>query len=218
MKRHARTLAHRSRRFWGDRCGAVMLEYALVLPLFLLLLFALVDFGRYGSDFVMTQKALERGVRLAAVRPPACPGVPETHARVAQQGGGTTPPRFGTPCRFGAVCADPGTISCGLDLNNVTARAIWDRIRDVVPNTVEPAEVTVSYSFDERLGFLGGPYVPLVTLELTGASFDFVTPLAGLAVLAAPGSLSGSDLGGRVPFPNMSVTLPAEDLALGSAG
>lgn len=218
MKRPAGHIACGLRRFWRDQRGAAMLEYALVLPLFLLIFFALVDFGRYGSDFVMTQKAMERGARVAVVRPPACAGVPATHTRPAQQPGGTAPSRFGTPCRLGGVCANPGTISCGLDLSDGTASEIWDRIRNVVPNTVRPEDVTISYAFDERLGFLGGPYVPLVTLELTGASFDFVTPLAGLAALAVPGNQTGSELGGRVAFPNMSVTLPAEDLAVGSAG
>ena len=81
-----------------------MIELALVITLFLLLFFAVLDFGRMGSDYVMAEKALQRAVRIAATRPAACPGVPQTH----QPGTflpGTTPPRFGTLCR-----AAPGVV------------------------------------------------------------------------------------------------------------
>jgi hypothetical protein len=73
-----------------------------------------------------------------------------------------------------------------------------------------------SYTYDARLGFLGGPYVPVVTVEMEDVTFDFVTPLAGLAALAS--ATGTSAIGSTVTMPSMSVSLPGEDLAQGEDG
>jgi hypothetical protein len=70
------------------------------------------------------------------------------------------------------------------------------------------------YDFDPNLGFLGGPYVPRVTVELQNLNFTFATPLSGLAALAGGGQGPGATL----TFPTMSTSLPGEDLALGDQG
>jgi hypothetical protein len=66
------------------------------------------------------------------------------------------------------------------------------------------------------MGFLGGPYVPVVTVEMEDVTFDFVTPLAGLATIA--GATGGSSIGSTLTLPSMSVSLPGEDLAQGENG
>ena len=58
-----------------------MIEYAIVISLFLLVFFAILDFGRLGFNWVMTEKAMQRAARIAVTRPPVCDDVPETHTR-----------------------------------------------------------------------------------------------------------------------------------------
>ena len=72
-----------------------------------------------------------------------------------------------------------------------------------------------SYDFNSNLGFLGGPYTPMVTVELNLSDFQFVSPLAALANAAGATSSTISSTAG---YSNFSVSLPAEDLALGESG
>ncbi|MGV6803384.1 MAG: hypothetical protein ACWA49_04195 [Ruegeria sp.] len=72
-----------------------------------------------------------------------------------------------------------------------------------------------SYEFDPNIGFLGGPFAPMVTVELNLNDFQFVSPLAALANVAGATSSSLSSTAG---YSNFSVSLPAEDLALGESG
>ncbi|MGB2893980.1 MAG: TadE/TadG family type IV pilus assembly protein, partial [Albidovulum sp.] len=78
-----RGLIHILRRFWADESGTTLVELAFVIPLFLLLFFGLIDFGRMGAEFVMADKAMQIASRIAVVRPAACPGVPASTARGA---------------------------------------------------------------------------------------------------------------------------------------
>ena len=53
--------------------------------------------------------------------------------------------------------------------------------------------------------------------------FDFITPLPGLAAIlsgSAPNNLNDSGGDGRagIAFPDLSVSMPGEDLALGNEG
>lgn len=205
-----RLLAH----LWRDQAGTTLVEMAIVLPLFLLLYLGLIDFGRLGGEYVMADKAMQRAVRIAAVRPAACPGVPQYNVR-GPGSAGSVPPRFGTGCASGTgICADPGTITCAGSAANATVAEIWTNIAPLMPTHATPANLRFSYAYDQNLGFLGGPYVPLVTVEIQNLDFQFATPLGALASLA--GSEDGP--GATLPFPGLSTTLPAEDLALGENG
>ncbi|MDW4499973.1 TadE/TadG family type IV pilus assembly protein [Sulfitobacter sp. D35] len=210
-------IVRRGLRFLRGTSGSAMVEYAIVLPLFLLMVLGIVDFGRLGSDYVMVKKALERGVRIAAVRPALCPGVPQTHVRASVHPN-VTPPKFGTSCSVGGICADPGAISCALDPATPAGAEIWNRIEAVMPSLVTAQDITVTYGFDENLGFLGGPYVPSVTLSLPEADFEFVTPLGDLATVFTGAADPNGAPNGTIAFPDMSVTLPGEDLNLGTNG
>ena len=215
MMRHLSTLAAKARALRGDSQGTTIVEFALVLPVFLLLLFALIDSGRLGFEYVMADKAMQLAARTAVARPPACPGVPQTNLRgaVAQ---GAVPPFYGTNCRAGAtVCVNPGTMTCVGATTNTTVAEIWTAISPLMPSNSTAANLSFTYAFDPNLGFLGGPYTPMVTVQTTGLSFQFATPLSALAALATGQS---NNLPGSLPFPAMTVSLPAEDLALGEAG
>ena len=124
---------------------------------------------------------------------------------------------------------------CGGVTNADTATEIWCTIWPILPSNATPSNIRVSYEFDKYLGFLGGPYTPIVEVAVVTAEdvgridnseelrFDFVTPLPGLAALvggATPTNIadSGSDGQADIPFPDLSVSMPAEDLAEGNRG
>ncbi len=200
------------------RCedGVTLVELAVVLPVFLLIFFGLIDFGRLAFHYVAAEKAMHIAARVAAVRPPACGGVPQTNTR-GPLAPSDIPPNFGSLCREGAnVCSNPGTISCTGSAANSTANEIWALIQGALPNDATVANLSFSYAYDSNLGFLGGPYVPIVTVEVQNLNFEFVSPLSALVGLS--GGVADPDLGSAIPFPAMSVSLPAEDLALGNNG
>lgn len=88
-------------------------------------------------------------------------------------------------------------------------------MRPLVPPGTAIDHMQFSYSFDPNLGFLGGPYIPMVTVQFTGVDFQFVSQL-GLMLQAITGS--GSNLGTDLAMPGMSTSLPGEDLASGTEG
>ena len=209
-------LCGRARRFWHDNRGTTLVEMAVVLPVFLLMLLGLIDFGRLGGEYVMAEKAMQRAIRIAAVRPAACAEVPQFNLRGTGLIAGL-PPRFGTGCIAGAnICINPGRITCTADITNATVAEVWTAVSPLLPTYATPANLQFSYTYDPNLGFLGGPYVPLLTLEIQNLDFQFATPLSALATLAAgPGNTAA---GVTLPFPRMSTTIPAEDLASGNDG
>lgn len=213
--RTAQASTRRSNAFSHNEDGSTLIEFAIVMPLFLLILFGLIDFGRMGFEYVMTNKAVQLAARVAVARLPACTGVATINARGAVPVG-SVPPYFGTNCRAGAtVCASPATVTCNGDIGNATVAEIWGDIQNLLPVGAQPANLRFSYAYTRDLGFLGGPFVPMVTVETRNLNFQFVMPLDALAAVAGS---TGPALPGSVPFPALSVTLPAEDLALGEAG
>ena len=227
------------KRFWRGENGASLIEYSIVISLFLLVFFAILDFGRLGFNWVMTEKAMQRAARIAITREPVCDDVPETHRRGTDAGA-----IYGTLCRDGVgICEDSGRQQCVLSASPIdcdvatasTAAEIWCIINPILPSNATPRNIRVSYSFDPNLGFLGGPYTPMVEVAVvTGEDvpqieasaelrFDFITPLPGLAALfggAAPNNFedAGEDGLADIPFPDLSVSMPAEDLAQGNRG
>lgn len=212
------------RRFLADDRGTSLVELAIVIPLFLLILFGLIDFGRMSAEFTMADKAMQMAARIAAVRPAACPNVPDIHRRGTVPTG-TIPPKFGTLCSAGATVCESRTDICTGDINHPTADEIWLAISPLMPGYASRDQLRFRYQTDPNLGFLGGPYTPVVTVEIsdianatTGTprlNFQFVTPLGALATLAGA---TGTPLSSSVPFPAMSTSLPAEDLNLGDNG
>ncbi|MEE9427820.1 MAG: TadE family protein [Paracoccaceae bacterium] len=207
---------HHIKTFQRETAGTTLVELAVVLPLFLLIFFGLIDFGRMGAEYVMAEKAMQRAARIAVVRPPVCVGVPNVHQR-GPVPNNTIAPRFGTMCRTGnSICANVATVTCSGSVADPTASEIWNSISAWMPTTATPANLSFSYAYDSQLGFLGGPYTPIVTVEIQALNFQFTSPLSGFAALA--GSTATNVPSGTIPFPSMSVSLPAEDLALGNNG
>jgi Flp pilus assembly protein TadG len=218
-RQHSTGCVVRARRFAGEESGATLVEFGLVLALLLLIAFGIIDFGRLAFHFVAAEKAVEAAARIAAVRPPACSGV----ALINQRGtveAGTTPPRYGSSCGAAdGVCLDPGNVSCTASASNATATEVWSVVSGTLPIDATIDNVLFRYDYDSDLGFLGGPYVPVVTVELQNLNFTFVSPLSQLAALAVGGATAQTQgLGGTIAFPDLSASLPGEDLAQGGGG
>jgi len=206
----------RIKRFRKEEDGVTIVEMAIVLPIFLLIFFALIDFGRMMYHYVATEKAVQMAARIASVRPPACAGVPNFNLRGPVEDGAAAP-RTGTQCNAGTnVCVAVPTATCTGDTANPTVAEIWNRLNPVFVQEATAANLQFSYEYHPDLGFLGGPYVPMVTVEITSLDFEFVHPLA--AFIAMAGGPANSTVGGTISFPDLSVSLPAEDLAQGVEG
>ena len=194
--------------------GSSLVEIGIVLPILLMIIFGLIDYSRLAFSYVMAGKAADRAVRLAVVMPPACTGVPETNQR-GTLAGGSDLHKFGASCSIdGALCSDPGAVSCTAASNSLTASQIWASIRPIMPSNASQQNLQFTYEFTPDLGFLGGPYTPVVTVEVVDLDFQFVTPLGVLAGLA--GTTSHGGLGSSFAFPSMSASLPAEALTDGA--
>lgn len=205
------------RRLARDEAGATLVEFAFALALLLLLFFGLIDFGRLAHQWVAAEKATSLGARIASVRPPAClQAVPDSYVRPT---GSTLTVPFGTSCTHpSSPCAVPAVVSCTGNMTNATVSEIWGRIAPLLPSGATAANLRFRYAPDyaRQVGFLGGPYVPAVTVEITGLVFQFATPLGGLADLAS--GTTGSTISNAILMPAMSASVPGEDLALGNDG
>lgn len=235
MSRFLRIYIERVKRFKRSEDGTTMVEFAICIALFLLILFAVIDFGRLGYQWVVAEKAMQKAVRIATVRPPVCAGVPDFHLR---QDPVDKTYNTGTLCRdVSLLCNITSAPACLLSTPTTgdaltTADEIWATLSDLLPPGSSKSNVMMNYDYDSRLGFLGGPYVPIVTAELIGSfnggnptdlMFEFVTPLSALAATAAVASAAtmlpdGSTCTSCIPFPRVSVTIPGEDLNKGVEG
>ena len=211
--------------------GSSVIELAFVLPLFLLLLLGLLDFGRMAYHHVASEKAVQMAARIAAVRPPACGGLPTTNGRGSYSD--ASGPRFGTNCDFAAgVCIEPAATTCtaaaavGADAQ-ATVTEVWDLIQFAFPTDAtadfDQTNLVFTYEFDREMNFLGGPYVPMVTVTVEELPFRFVSPLGAIAALAADGPTADTNALTTTTstfkiFTDFSATLPGEDLATGSNG
>ncbi len=226
-------------RFARNQQGTTMIEFAISVSLFLLIFFAVLDFGRLAYNWVMAEKAMQRAARIAAVRPPICPGVPRANERPSGPVLADFIHPAGTKCSLEAgLCRAVEPVRC--TLNSVssgdvealaTASEIWTAVLPMLPDNATSRNVLLRYEYDERLGFLGGPYTPVITAELVGDAtdgdfddfcFSFVTPLSALA--AASGAAANidencnDDANPTIPFPDVSASIPAEDMNLGGRG
>lgn len=200
-------------RFSAEDSGASLVEFSLVIALVLVLFFAILDFGRIGYAFVAGQKAVQNAARLAVVSPPVCL-IPPTHLLDPSQTNADPPWEFGTscsqgPCDDARLNAPPCTLA--ETASSATAIAIHNAVRALLPPGVGVDGLRYTYSFDPRLGFLGGPYTPMVTVEMPVARLPMISPLGPLLQLVGGG---GTQLfaSGEFTLPPISVSMPGESL------
>ena len=193
------------------RCdrGASAAEFALVLPVFLLFLFGIIDVGRYMWTLNTAEKATQMGARAAVVSNFVPTGLStKEFGAVLGQGAPITLAEFdrvqcsksgstvSCNCPTGytgpAVCSTLGTP------DSTTFNAIVTRMRRIAP-AISETNVVINYT-NSGLGYAGDPngadVAPLVTVSACNIVF---TPLIF------------QFFGASFSMPTISATLTMED-------
>lgn len=171
------------RLLMGDNHAAGAAEFALVLPVLLLLLFGIIDGGRFLWDYNRAEKATQMGARMAAVSDMVADGL-QDHS-FATDGSPDVP--AGDPvgtdnfdevtCHDTACSPCTGSI-CGSITHDATAfDQIVTRMAHIYP-PITPANVQIRYK-NIGLGYAGNPsgpdISPLITVSLKGMLFRPIT-------------------------------------------
>ena len=171
-------------RFRQDEAGGPAAEFALVLPLALLMLFGIIDVGRYMWEINRAEKATQTGTRWAVATDIIASGLIDYSFAIdggILQGEPIPEADFpGVECTSaGCQCVDGGT--CDFDAAETNAESfsnLVERMRQIKAD-ITANNVTVTYRYS-GLGYAGdpnGPDVsPIVTVQVEGLAF---TPLIG---------------------------------------
>ena len=168
-----------------DERGGSAAEFALTLPLLLLLLFGIIDVGRFIYEYNMAEKATQMGVRYAV----STGVVPTGLSNYSFATGPSTPVPAGEPVPTSyfsvATCSDTSCSCTGSACGSLSAysnpnfRQIVDRMKIFYPY-IGYNNVTVEYR-NIGLGFAGDPggsdIAALVTVRLQNLSYR---PLTGM--------------------------------------
>ena len=194
------------RPLWKDNSAASAAEFGLVLPLLTLLLFSVIDAGRFMWEYNRAEKATQAGARMAVVTNVVSQGlITPNYVGVngLTQGDRIPASALGKVTCTGGACTCTPTCPTGVPgtFNTAAFDAIVQRMKYMAP-TIQASNVVVEYR-GSGLGFAGDPDTlrpqisPLVTVRLTGMTFR---PLAFLTFAA-------------FPMPDFATTLTAEDLS-----
>jgi len=200
-------------RLLQSQSGASAAEFGLVLPLLIILLFGIIDAGRFIWEYNRAEKATQAGARVAIVTQVIPQGIAD-FKYVGQNVGGVSYIQ-GDPLSATALgkieCKQSGgTLGCSCDntngycpdlgtIDDAGFRAIVTRMQAMYPR-VAANRVVVEYR-GSGLGYAGDPsgmdISPLVTVKLTGMTFN---PLVLFGLVS-------------FPLPAFATTLTAEDSA-----
>lgn len=204
------------RALLADQAGSGAAEFALVLTPLLILLFGIIDAGRYVWTVNRAEKATQVGARIAAVTAPLAQEITTKNyigttvgTTVLTQGDRVPAAAFGllrctsTSCTC-VVAPCPGTT---FDTTNVFTNVLLPRMQYMMPE-LTANNVVVEYR-GSGLGFAGDPngaqVEPLITVRLVANSGN---PNVGISL-----PLLTSFMFASLNLPIVSTTLPAEDLA-----
>ena len=192
-------------RFARDEDGLAA-EFALVLPLFLLLLLGTIDVGIYSWRINQLEKATQAGARYAAVTDPVTSGldvsfVNQTIGTTQIQQGDRLPQLNFTVTCTSTVCSCTGSDCSALGTIALQATPFANlaaRMRAYYPG-VQDADIQVEYR-GSGLGYAGDPNgpdaAPLITVRLVNLQYTPVTL---------------SPIGTSVNLPDFAYSITAED-------
>jgi hypothetical protein len=197
----------KNRKLTADSSGATAAEFVMVLPLLLVLLFGIIDAGRFLWELNRAEKATQAGVRFAAVTN-MVPSNLATYRFTTGTEVGTVSPGVPVPTTsFDSVtCDEAGCTNSGAGptpgFNATAFEAIGDRMRAMLP-TIGNDNFTITYR-NVGLGYAGDPYgadvAPEITINLKDLSFVPITSLlfVSLAMPSASSSMPMEDGVGSV--------------------
>jgi Flp pilus assembly protein TadG len=185
--------------------AASAVEFALVLPVLLLLLFGIIDGGRLVWEFNRAEKATQMGARYAAVTDPVLgSGFSDYSFAITDlvpAGSAVPTSEFDTAtCTEGSCSCTGGTVCGSVAYDDTAFQAIVGRMALMYPQ-ITAENVEIDYK-NVGLGFAGDPngpdVAPLVTVRLTGLTFQPITTLlfASFTMPDFATSLTGEDLNG----------------------
>lgn len=160
------------RRLLLDRSAASAAEFAMVLPLLLLLLLGIIDAGRYMWTINRAEKAAQMGVRMAVVTDYVSSSIGANYIGQCSLSAGDSIP---ASCFSTITCSNTGTVSCTTGTANATAfNRVLQRMQLFMPE-LQANDVQIIYS-PSGLGYAGNPngpdLAPLVTVRLYNLTFQ----------------------------------------------
>ena len=187
--------------FFRDTRAASAAEFAIVLPLLLIVLFGTVDVGRYAWSLAMAEKATQTGARFAVTTDMVASGLYSYSFATAggvPQGTTVDATKFpGVTCD-NAGCTCLGTCTFPTTADNAAFNRLVARMAEINPD-ITASKVVVTYAWS-GLGFAGDPngpdVAPLTTVSLRNMQF---TPFTAFV------------WGGAVNLPQFAYTLSMED-------
>lgn len=191
-------------KLYGDRSGAGAAEFALILPLFLLFLFGIIDAGRYMWEHNRAEKATQMGTRYAVVTDMVPSGLATYSFALndnIQAGNAVPSSSFNSAVCNATTCAcegGGGSVCNSLGYDPEAFANIVERMQWMYP-AITPADVEIEYR-NVGLGYAGDPngpdVAPLVTVTLNGMEFEPITLLL---------------FGGAIGMPDFRAALTLED-------
>jgi hypothetical protein len=188
--------------------GASAAEFALVLPLLLLLLFGVIDAGRFMWEYNRAEKATQMGVRFAATTDPVLgSGFSDYSFPVndgISQGSAVPTANFSSAtCTVGSCTCTGGDVCDEVAYDSNAFQRITDRMTAMYPQ-IGQNNVSIEYK-NVGLGFAGDPngpdVAPLITVRLTDMVFHPITCLMFACSIDMPdfrASLTAEDLSGTI--------------------
>jgi hypothetical protein len=188
--------------------GASAAEFALVLPLLLLLLFGIIDAGRFMWEYNRAEKATQMGVRFAAATDPVLGSGFSNYSFAVNdgivQGSAVPAANFSSAtCTEGSCTCTGGNVCDAVDYDPDAFQRITDRMAAMYPQ-IGVSNVSIEYK-NVGLGFSGDPngpdVAPLITVRLTDLVFHPITCLMFACSIAMPdfgASLTAEDLSGTI--------------------
>jgi hypothetical protein len=170
-------------RLFRDRSASSAAEFALVLPLLLLLLFGIIDVGRFMWEYNEAEKATQMGARYAVVTDLVPAGLSTYSFSLSDgiaQGTAVPTANFDYAVCNDSDCSDCGGSVCGaIGYDSTAFQNIVGRMTSFYP-PITNANVEVEYR-NIGLGFAGDPDGPdvstLVTVRLKGLTFKPITTM-----------------------------------------